>query len=160
MTKIEEALKIISNDSQQIAQDAYQTIISNNLQVVYFSKLQPKHYDRFKREMKNFFRIEVGPQPFSKTMLNLINTNVDGYQLDEYIYISSCLSIKNMIMTIIHEVDHYLNQSDKVDYNNPQIALEHELSAKMAEMEYLGKRITRGDIKRIKDEINYGYNLI
>jgi hypothetical protein len=155
MTKIFKAIYQIKNTNNNRAKLTYQTICKNKINIKYHSKMTDKDlvdYKGWYKSLKN--KVKMTPK-----IRKFIEKREAGFICHSGIFINKNMSINNIAIVIVHEIDHYINESNKANYNKHNIILDHELKAYLAELEFKNIELTDNIIQETRTKVIKDYTL-
>lgn len=156
--KLKGALERIKNNSSLIALRVIEAIETNQVKLLPFKDLNPKHYQLIKKNIFVEQGVTLGDYPPAHDDIQKIEEYLDGMLFgDNTIYISSDLTGKKLESTIVHEVTHFIN-SPIYDFEknyDPLYKYRDEVRAIKGEFEYKRKIVLRSHIRLIHEQVKH-----
>lgn len=153
VAKFEAAMALLKTWRTEVARTTVNIIKKNIVIIRPFLKLTRADLLAAKKLIKNSDNL-VNTKS-NTTIAKKLEKNLCGFIINNRIYISETLTDKKFAKTLVHEVNHYLNDSPEQKDN----VFENELRAHISERMAEGKLITRQYIKKISMEVSSLYQV-
>jgi len=161
--KVEAALRVLEQGGTASARGTVEAIRSGQVKVDGFSDLTRSDFRRLSRELDPSGKA-FGKDAFetlgdtSSRAFKRVNGAIYGYMWDDRVYVNTDTSARRLAATLVHEVNHALNQSEE-HYRSARAKLLEEYRAHYAERVALGVEMTPARCKRLKQHVIHTYEL-
>jgi hypothetical protein len=142
--------------------------LKQNVVVKHFSRMTRKHINemykyiyKHRRQFQNVHSY-INNSLDHKQKYDVVYEKIDGFiTKDDTIYINNKLLGHDMLLTIVHEINHHYNQSSK-RYKNKSDIIREELRAHIVEylFEHNKSIMTRSDFRKIQNRSEYKSKMI
>lgn len=157
------ALEVLKDSGTKIGALTYEAIVTGQVLVDEIDDLSRGDYQHIRREyLKDGVTLpkdghkQLGDH--RSRVWRAITTTIDGYMWDNRVYIAPRLGAKELAATLVHEVNHVLNQSER-HYRTPQAIFIEEYRAFYAEALFAGHKPDAAECRRIKEGVIHDYAL-
>jgi hypothetical protein len=163
--RMKKALKYLKEGEHKISTETYNYLIQGKAKVDLIIDLTYNDYlqvlSDFEREGQNisftaedYEKLTIDPK-VAKEFEELM----DGYMWDDRIYVSANLKPYDLAVTLVHEVNHVINESHKVYYKSDYYAFLEEYRAFYVEGLFTGKEPkTKDAFRDLKEYVAGLYN--
>jgi hypothetical protein len=146
-----------------IGKKTHAAISSGRIKLDELSDLTRRDFERARKELapdgmhlkaSDFYKLHDARTGAARA----IRKALDGYQWDDRIYVARGLSKQRLAETLVHEVNHVANHSEK-HYRTHKDVLREEYRAFYVERIFRGERMTAAKCKALKEDVIRGYSL-
>lgn len=151
------ALDRLKNSGTEIGRATFEAITSGRVKVDELADLTLEDFKRAHREfakdgvelpMRDALNLHDG----RVSSIRKLNSSIDGYEWDDRIYLARGLTDQRLDETLVHEVNHVLNESEE-HYRSPKAIFVEEYRAAYAEALYREERLDAKACKKLKERI-------
>jgi hypothetical protein len=160
---IQEGLDELRRLGTPMAERTFELICTGGIKIDELSDLSKEDFEHLRKEFArdgvhfeagDFYDLHDGRTKVARA----IKQSIDGYMWDNRIYVAPGLSPKQLAVTLAHEVNHVLNESEE-NYRSKKAILLEEYRAHLVEKMTLGVPITPELCKEIKEYVIDAYGL-
>ena len=157
--RVIDALELIKMSPEPIAKETFNFIINGPIQFRTYCDLSISDYAKIRQyDIDHGNTLKLGTFLPTPLEIEKMAELYWGWPFDQTIYVSHLIhTTKDMASTIVHEVNHMINQDIHILYSNDEILVETE--AFLSEKMLAGERITRGLIQKTMKEVEEIYQI-
>lgn len=166
--RIGAALDVLKNSGSKLGLATHEAIVTGKVKVDEMDDLEKRDYLRIRRDyLKEGVNLPIEGHKrlhdHSSKAWRAITTDMDGYMWDDRIYISHGLSAEQLAKTLVHEVNHVLNESEE-HYRGQKAIFAEEYRAFYAEALYAAqakgrRKLSAEECREIKEGVIHDYGL-
>lgn len=150
------ALEVLRNSDTKIGRHTWELIATGRVQLDELRDLNRADYLRARKDLlKDGVKLPERP---NAAAFRAITSSLNGYMWDDRIYLAPGLSPKELASTIVHEVNHVLNQSEQRYRGDKQILVE-EYRAFYAERVFGRESLSPAACRALKERVIADYSL-
>jgi hypothetical protein len=158
------AMDALQKNPHPVARVTYDAIAMGLVKVDSLDDMTRHDYLQLRKEMKGALDAN-GYQTLSdkrSSAYRAVTTAIDGYMWDDRIYVVPNLSVKDMVTTLVHEVNHVLNKSEE-NYQTPKAILQEEyrafLASALVNSGHDRLALSKADSRALKEDVIANYEL-